>query len=563
MAESLLKLIASCPRCECEEKMATVVFGDRSFITTCSSFSWAIGVDDSVNLCEPDDSNNWVFEPTEEGNSVCQSDNVPHFPIYLGVGEDGLMKAKCSRCHKNGIMFSIDTATPTTSDTEIIGNLDNVFDDFLAELLLAQESSSLVENVGFLDGETQMEPNNETSRGCEYSVGDRNKIETAIVCDCGNSEPDCFEVIADPPQLKCFNCDARYSRSDGPETNATSLATCEKCGNDVNDCFFVKRDHSGNLVSIRCLVCDTVTRFPSPPASIKHFENPVCLNRERVTGWSMMKPGDHISFQRLPSYKHHAIVTAVNPSDNTLSLIEYGSIKLQGRIQERDEVIKNFDSVYLYRYDYDPENCYEPEEVIARARSRLSERDYRFFSNNCEHFATWCKTGTAICNQVQPFLQRLLGLELTTFINQANKMLKELIEECAKTSADDVFNVIGKFPRMMKTTRMFLKVGRIGLLVLINVIVEAVMFISSYKKARREFDTGKISKEEFRKRKFELIGESIGGVLLGVACGIPSFAMLGIPLSILISIAGAVSGRCAGSLLGRKLHDYTLKKPND
>lgn len=34
-----------------------------------------------------------------------------------------------------------------------------------------------------------------------------------------------------------------------------------------------------------------------------------------------------------------------------------------------------------------------PDVVIQRAESRLGERQYNLLSNNCEHFATWCKTG--------------------------------------------------------------------------------------------------------------------------------------------------------------------------
>lgn len=37
--------------------------------------------------------------------------------------------------------------------------------------------------------------------------------------------------------------------------------------------------------------------------------------------------------------------------------------------------------------------CLIPDVVIQRAESRLGEKDYNFFLNNCEHFANWCKTG--------------------------------------------------------------------------------------------------------------------------------------------------------------------------
>ncbi len=46
----------------------------------------------------------------------------------------------------------------------------------------------------------------------------------------------------------------------------------------------------------------------------------------------------------------------------------------------------------------------DPEEmVIARAESRLGERQYDLFFNNCEHFATWCKTGRHESAQLASF----------------------------------------------------------------------------------------------------------------------------------------------------------------
>jgi Lecithin retinol acyltransferase len=41
--------------------------------------------------------------------------------------------------------------------------------------------------------------------------------------------------------------------------------------------------------------------------------------------------------------------------------------------------------------------------VIERAQSRLGERQYDLFFNNCEHFATWCKTGRDDCQQLNQF----------------------------------------------------------------------------------------------------------------------------------------------------------------
>jgi hypothetical protein len=34
--------------------------------------------------------------------------------------------------------------------------------------------------------------------------------------------------------------------------------------------------------------------------------------------------------------------------------------------------------------------CFDTEEVIRRARSRLGEKRYRLLTNNCEHYVEWC-----------------------------------------------------------------------------------------------------------------------------------------------------------------------------
>lgn len=48
-----------------------------------------------------------------------------------------------------------------------------------------------------------------------------------------------------------------------------------------------------------------------------------------------------------------------------------------------------------------------PDVVIERAESRLGERQYDLLFNNCEHFATWCKTGRRESAQLASFGLRL------------------------------------------------------------------------------------------------------------------------------------------------------------
>ena len=44
--------------------------------------------------------------------------------------------------------------------------------------------------------------------------------------------------------------------------------------------------------------------------------------------------------------------------------------------------------------------------TLRRAMGRLGEADYNLLFNNCEHFATWCKTGRHRSGQVDSVLER-------------------------------------------------------------------------------------------------------------------------------------------------------------
>lgn len=59
-----------------------------------------------------------------------------------------------------------------------------------------------------------------------------------------------------------------------------------------------------------------------------------------------------------------------------------------------------------------------PEVVMQRAESRLDEEQYNLLSNNCEHFANWCKTGRNESEQLARF-----GLDATTLSTGAAREL--------------------------------------------------------------------------------------------------------------------------------------------
>ena len=48
---------------------------------------------------------------------------------------------------------------------------------------------------------------------------------------------------------------------------------------------------------------------------------------------------------------------------------------------------------------------------VERAESRLGEHKYNLLFNNCEHFASWCKTGVSESQQVKDFVPLVHNLD--------------------------------------------------------------------------------------------------------------------------------------------------------
>jgi hypothetical protein len=66
--------------------------------------------------------------------------------------------------------------------------------------------------------------------------------------------------------------------------------------------------------------------------------------------------------------------------------------------------------------EFPPEKCFPPEEIIKRAHSRLGENTYNLFLNNCDHFATWCKTGKHRSLQID-FLKKVATVACVILIS--------------------------------------------------------------------------------------------------------------------------------------------------
>ena len=102
-----------------------------------------------------------------------------------------------------------------------------------------------------------------------------------------------------------------------------------------------------------------------------------------------MTRGDHI-YVNWGAYTHHGI----DCGDGTV--IHYKKIPAVISRTSWAEFAPGME-VIVRRYG----RCDTPDTVIQRAESRLGGNTYALFDNNCEHFATWCKTGVHASEQVR------------------------------------------------------------------------------------------------------------------------------------------------------------------
>lgn len=150
-----------------------------------------------------------------------------------------------------------------------------------------------------------------------------------------------------------------------------------------------------------------------------------------------MARGDHIYVQRLGGlYTHHGIdcgddvihLTAAGPGPPSVRRIARAEFAEGGEILVRDytrffaaqteaeralraaslAVGRALDAARGIAQPLDAADV-SPDAVVARAESRLGEVGFDVWLNNCEHFATWCRTGISNSAQIDQFWKLSLG----------------------------------------------------------------------------------------------------------------------------------------------------------
>lgn len=104
-------------------------------------------------------------------------------------------------------------------------------------------------------------------------------------------------------------------------------------------------------------------------------------------------------------YDHYGIYVEVSTGARVIHYTgENGPQDFNGMVRETPlSVFLNGEKEYSV-CKFDPmryKTIFSGEKTVERARSKLGQKGYNILTNNCEHFAIWCKTGEEESSQVR------------------------------------------------------------------------------------------------------------------------------------------------------------------
>jgi hypothetical protein len=137
--------------------------------------------------------------------------------------------------------------------------------------------------------------------------------------------------------------------------------------------------------------------------------------------------GTHLVTPRF-GYRHHGIYIGNGEVLHYAGLSEWWHIGPVEKIS-----LDHFSSRHAVWVKEHPKAKYKGAAVVARAYSRLGERNYSLFNNNCEHLCTWSIDDVSHSEQVAELLLRptLLLTTLSGLISKATEKMQRKTEKLA------------------------------------------------------------------------------------------------------------------------------------
>jgi hypothetical protein len=157
----------------------------------------------------------------------------------------------------------------------------------------------------------------------------------------------------------------------------------------------------------------------------------------------IMKKGDVI-FARRMAYRHYGIYAGRK------KVIHYAKkeshVRSKTAIEETsiDEFSKG-DPVYVIQFPKKAGFLYSPGKTLKRAKSCIGRTDYNLVSNNCEHFAYWCKTGRHESSQVKDVCERLFNKRF-----ELDELRDEILGKAVWAVSDFTDAIGGKITDLME-----------------------------------------------------------------------------------------------------------------
>lgn len=164
--------------------------------------------------------------------------------------------------------------------------------------------------------------------------------------------------------------------------------------------------------------------------------------------------GSHLISQRVGGvYTHHGIyvgnkeVIEYSGSSEGVNIDDIVSINNDNRSPISIVSLKEFSKGNGFKIKLHPNAKSSKEEIVKRAKERLTEKEYNVFFNNCEQFANYCIYGVASSKQTQGLLKsstKLLKNTPVNFVNEANQVRKSFLAYFdGKISSEKLLEDIG------------------------------------------------------------------------------------------------------------------------
>ena len=438
----------------------------------------------------------------------------------------------------------------------------------------------------------------------QQAMSDRGSVQDepqAFVCTaCGNHDREEMSVCLFRDEIRCVICNHCDQYIDFPEilrggsdTSATldpsEFVSCKCHPKDKN--IQITRDDNGGIDIIACTNCQYFYLPKDPPRKKKQSKSSAastCTEHSAQSwgswlaavsvGWipylaqgmqaakdlkvqyrevhrlSEIRQGDHIMWDRREGYGHHAIVEHVNPND--ISVVHYNgpspsSQKIKGKIVT--EQLDPFGRQHGRPFVVDYTSSLPADTVIQKAKSKLGEVEYSLLLNNCEHFATWCKTGQHVSAQVMKVIEcaKKYATMCYDFANpkEASAKLEQIVElglQKLPVQGLDKLSELG----LDKSVLGFARYGGMALIV----GTEVYNCIKDIQQKTEDRNEGRLSRDAYVEFVVSRVCRSVCG-LSGLAIGL-AFPPAGVAVLVGGTLGGLI-GEFGGKQIGKVIVGYS------